>query len=258
MTMMPFIFFMLIIASMVSAGMMALGPAIQRSMTTDTTASLNKQAEVIFSWSASNNRIPDNTATATGFASIIGANTDAWSRPLVFAYDANLTSAANGGVCGRTSTSITQGGTNVAFVIISGGEDKQVASTPGVSGPYVGNLNTLSTADLSRVVTLEELKNRVGCYGTTQGKLKILNNELPKAKSKGAYAATLYADGGVVGAGYIWALPTKPAWLTVNPASGVFTKLSSAVGTYAVQVQVTDRQAPSPNVILRDFSLTVN
>jgi hypothetical protein len=258
MTMMPFIFFMLIIASMVSAGMMALGPALQRGMTTDTTASLNKQAEVIFSWSASNNRIPDSTATATGFASVIGTTTDAWSRPLVFAYDANLTSPANGGVCGRTSTSITQNASNVAFVIISGGVDGQINSTPGVSGAYAGNLNALSAADQSRIVTLEELKNRVGCYGSTQGKLKILNNELPKAKTKAAYAATLYADGGVVGTGYVWSLPIKPTWLSINPASGVFSKLSSAAGTYPVQVQITDHQTPSPNIVLRDYSLTVN
>jgi hypothetical protein len=97
--------------------------------------------------------------------------------------------------------------------MLSGGEDYQTTLN---SGPFSGS-PSLPTTYISRVVTLEELKNRAGCYGSTQGRLKILNNELPKVcdGSTSISYATLHAGGGVA-TGYSWSVQNAPTWLKCN------------------------------------------
>lgn len=116
---------------------------------------------------------------------------DPWGNTVVYLFDNNLTAAAASGICGRTSTNLTVNGTpNIAFALLSTAGDAFQSTWTGVPAfsttvftypaTALGTTATLATGDLFKIVTLEELKNRAGCYGGTQGQLKILNNELPK------------------------------------------------------------------------------
>lgn len=264
-TMLPLILFMFVIVGLLSAGYMMLGPKVQLGKKVETKAGLEKTVDAIISWSMANNasrhRLPLSSELITVFGA---APIDAWGNQLVYVYDDNIANSilsTFGGICGVTTTSITQGATNipVAFLILSRGNDNQLDSIPNTSGAYTGNLNSLSQADLFRIVTLEELKNRAGCYGSTQGRLKILNNELPNACAGSiSYPALLYANGGVPG--YSWSLIAPPAWITITPATGALAPVGSitaTTGTYPLAVRVTDSQALTANSIQKTLNLKV-
>ncbi|MDD2272721.1 MAG: LamG domain-containing protein [Desulfuromonadaceae bacterium] len=246
-TMLPLILFMFVIIGLVSAGVMMLGPKAQLGKTVETTKSLDSIANTVILWSASSRTLPPTLQTV-----FTGANPlDPWGNNILYLYDNNLTTTATGGICGRTTTNLNVNGTpNTAFALLSTSGDAlqstwsglPVLSTAVLTYPttVLGTTATLVTGDLFKIVSLEELKNRAGCYGSTQGRLKILNNELPSACSGSAYSATLYAEGGVPS--YTWTTAT-PGW-SINPSSGILSNPAPLAGL--VTVKLTDAQG-TPN-----------
>ena len=259
-TMLPLILFMFVIVGLLSAGYMMLGPKVQLGKTVETKAGLEKAADAIISWSVANGRLPDTVLPATNptyFLNIIPSQTDSWGRPFVYLYENTLANQASGGICGRTTTSYPAGCTDEttcnAFILISGGEDQTVNSVPATSQSFPATI-TLDNRDLTRTVTLAELKNRAGCYGSTQGRLKILNNELPSiCDGSSTYNATLVANGGV--AGYTWTIQGAPAWLTCNATpscTGSYTgptlalsAISAATPPVTLTVTLSDTNNPA-------------
>lgn len=229
-TMLPLILFMFVIVGLISAGYMMLGPKVQLGKTVETTKSLDSIANAVILWTASSRSLPTTLQTVfTG-----GNPLDPWGSNILYVFDNNLTNTATGGICGKTSTNLTANGTvNTAFVLISSAGDALQSVWSGAPAlalattayPTAGATTaTLVTGDLFKIVTLEELKNRAGCYGSTQGRLKILNNELPKVAS-GIDVGTqlkVFADGGVTTA-YDWnPLPSLTGLMftsTVNTVS---------------------------------------
>jgi hypothetical protein len=255
-TMMPLILFMFVIVGLISAGYMMLGPKVQLGKTVEAKAGLEKAVDAIISWSVANGRIPKDTE----FASTIPNQNDSWGKSIYYIYDetlANTTVASYGGICGKTHTYLTVQTCSdtacttpttitpdVAFVLLSGGANvnNQTRGTGPITAATTVNVFTTTTNidnyatdvnrveaydDLFKIVTLEELKNRAGCYSSTQGRLKILNNELPKVcdGSSSTSYATLHAGGGVA-TGYSWSVQNAPTWLKCNNSAcsgGTFT-----------------------------------
>lgn len=247
-TMLPLILFMFIIVGLVSAGMLLVGPKMQLGKTVETKAGLEKAVDAIVSWSVASGRLPDSV----GVAAILPYQNDPWTRPYVYTYDNNLTAIATGGLCGRTTTTLFNG-QQIAFVMLSGGNDFLVTSLPAVSGPFAGP-PTLLPADLFRIVTLDELKNRAGCYGSTQGRLKILNNELPKGCSGSAYSATIFGSGGV--APYpAYTITGLPAGLSA--AGSTISGNPTVTGTFPVSIQISDSHTPTANSVQKNLNLIV-
>jgi len=124
-----------------------------------------------------------------------------------------------------------------------------------------------------RTVNLAELKARAGCFGRTGGRLRIVNNELPKG-CKNTGIATLFADGGVPP--YRWcinnnlttagfavnnaitapdcsAVPTG-VWeaFTTSPQTAIL--YSANPGSYTATIVLRDSQG---NTTQRNYTLTV-
>lgn len=219
MALLPIILIFMLIGVLIGIGFSLFGPSIKRGKITDTRNSLEAATLAVISWSAANGRLPKDTE----FPGVVNNPNDAFGKPLVYLYDINLTDNATGGLCGRTSTTLSTTGTsiitNVAFIILSGGDDYKVDTNPGTSQASSGTV-TLPQTDLTRAVHIEELKNRAGCYSNTGGRLMIVNNELPRACSGAAtYNAAVYVVGGVPG--YTWATnPLFPtSWLAAPTLS---------------------------------------
>lgn len=211
MSLMNVIMLLFLVGVLTTAGVKMMGPLVQRGKINDTKTTVNSAVDAIISWSVANGRLP--TATELQANNILANPNDAWGKPLVYAYDSNLTATATGGLCGRT-TATSYNGQQVAFIIVSGGDDYTVTSLPASSQAFSGS-PTVATSDLSRVISLDELKAKAGCFGKTGGRLQIVNNELPTACFGINYTATLYATGGVPSNGnYFWAIQNRPSWLT--------------------------------------------
>jgi type II secretory pathway pseudopilin PulG len=213
----PIILTVIIVGALVSVGIAVLAPRVKQAKYNQARDTMTAAIDAVISWSAANGRLPDSTV----FPTVVRQDTDPWRKPLIYLYDGNLTTTATGGVCGRQTTGITAGAvTDIAFAIISGGDDYAVSSIPGAAGAFNGNLVAAAT-DIVRRVTLGELKTAAGCYGGTSGRLTILNNEMPRACSGQAYTAAVYAEQGVPfasGGAYKWCLKgTLPPGVTTAP-----------------------------------------
>lgn len=261
--MMPLILTMFVIVGLLSTGMMLLASSTQRAKTVEAIKSLDSTANAVVLWSASSRTLPPTLQTVfTG-----GNPLDPWGNTVVYIFDNNLTAIATGGICGRRSTSLTVNGTpNTAFALLSTAGDAFQSiwtGTPAFStavftypATVPGTTATLATGDLFRIITLEELKNRAGCYGSTQGRLKILNNELPKGCNGTPYSATIFAGGGV---------PPYPTY-TITGLAGTglsalganITGTPTTTGSFPVSVQVTDSHTPAATTVQKNLTLTVN
>ena len=236
MALMPLVLTIAIAGALIAAGMHLVGPMTQRMRTATTITLLEQVSRSVVAWSQTHGRLP----AAAEFHAAAGVDDDPWKKALVYAYDGDLTEIDSGGVCGRETTGLTVNGTaDAAFIIISGGKDFTVDTTPGTSGAHAGNV-TLSALDLAKVVSLVDLRNRVGCFDRTAGRLDLLNNELPEGCDGQAYTGDLFADGGV--APYTWTGTTVPAWLILTPAGGSchLSGPPSAPGTYPLALTLTD------------------
>jgi len=214
------------------------GPLMTAIKVRESKENLGAAGESVNSWASGNNRLPqwgDGTVDATNdeFVEVTRSTADAWGRPFIYLYDANLFNATptKDTICGRRTTTITLTDSNtsatipnVAYVILSAGDDAVANTTlygtvtnssgatvyansvinksgaltptaPATSASIAAN----TTDDLVRWVTLDELRTKVGCQGA---QLKIVNNELPYGYENSPYLVKLYRDGG--GGTYSW------------------------------------------------------
>jgi hypothetical protein len=253
-TLLNIIFLFVLIGALMAAGALLVEPMVKRGKIDATKTIINGAVDAVLSWSIANGRIPPD---AGAFAGVVGNPNDAWGSPLLYLFDSSLTNAGTGGLCGATATGSSYNGQPVAFVVLSAGDDHTVDSVPGASGALPGgNLGGLSMQDIFRVVSLEELKNRGGCFGTTAGRLRIINNELPRVCPGRPYTATIYAEGGVPG--YQWRVTNLPAALSTNPGAATWSSAAQTLqitGTGAlgtVTVEVRDNQG---NVAQKQLSI---
>lgn len=220
MTLLPLIFIIMIMGGLIAAGITVVAPLVKKAKYSDTQAAIDSAIKAIIGWSVANNRIPDASTGSTGFAAVAGNPNDAWGRPLVYLAADNLLNPSPAGICNRTTTNLRVSPVpgDIALVVVSGGDDYAVNTTPNTSQAYSGTV-TVSQNDIVRWLTLEELKSKSGCYGQTPGRLRILNNELPGACIGQSYSATLYSDGGVSPYNN-WTASAMPAGLSINLTSG--------------------------------------
>ncbi len=247
---MPIVLSFVIAGALIGAGMNLVGPMTRRLRTETAQQMLGRASRSVIAWSVANGRLP----TAAEFIVAAGVRDDPWQRPLVYVYDGNLVASAGGGLCGRQDTGIAANGlTDTAFIILSGGEDFSVDTTPGASGSYTGNA-AISPLDLAEVVTLAELRNRAGCFDRTGGRLILLNNELPEGCSAAAYGGDLFARGGVPP--YVWTATILPSWMTLTPAGTAChcSGTAPSPGVYPLVVTLTDAAG---TVVQRRFYITV-
>ena len=257
------IFVFIFIGVLITSGMKMYGSIATRGKINDTKGILENQVRVIVAWGVKNGHLPTSSEYAGGFGGT--APLDAWGKQISYVFNDTLAAAATGGLCGRTGTALQDSGVSMAFALISGGDDFSFQTT--VTGTVITAPTTAVTgaapqilanyqSDIYRTVPLEEMKNMAGCYGTTGGRLRIVNNELPNACSGSTtYQATLFADGGVPG--YTWTLTTSPSWVSVNAVTGAVTPGTSISGTtrsYPITVTLTDAAA---NSVQRNYNLSV-
>jgi hypothetical protein len=250
MALMPLVLTFVIAGSLIGAGMHLLGPKVTQIRVDSTIRLLDNATRSVVAWSVNHGRLP----TTAEFVAAAGVRDDAWQNDLVYVYDNNLTTAAGGGLCGREASGIAVNGTTeAAFLILSGGSDFAIDSTPAAPGAFAGNA-ALSGQDLTRVVSLDELRNRAGCFNRTGGRLVLLNNELPEGCSGEAYRGDLYGEGGV--APYVWSANILPGWLNLASSGAVY-RCSGTPGTpgnYPVEVVLTDSVGTS---VQRRFAVLV-
>lgn len=226
---------LVVIGLLIGLGTAMVGPLMTSIKVRESRENLGAAVESINGWAAGNNRLPD----ATEFGSTVRTPTDAWGRDFIYLYDNNLASGTitKDTICGRRSTSIiltdsntTASISNVAYVILSSGDDAAVQSTlitttgppvvaatlngtasgptivAGTRGYITGTVVANTSEDIVRWVTLDELRTKVGCQGA---QLKITTNELPYGYNNAAYGSNIYADGGVPfasGGKYSWCI----------------------------------------------------
>jgi hypothetical protein len=86
--------------------------------------------------------------------------------------------------------------------------------------------------------------------------LKITTTGLPTGVVNNSYSATVSATGGVTP--YTWSLSGNPAWLSINPSTGVLSGTPTATGTFGFTVKVTDSETPTAQTASANLSITVN
>lgn len=226
---------LVLIGGLVIAGYAMMGPIIKRGKITDTKTTINSAVDAIISWSVARGHIP---GTEAQFNEASVNQYDAWGRKLRYLYDGNLTTASStNAICNYAKTNLKINGIgDIAFAILSLGDDYEAQSS--WNGAVLSNDDstfmfaspllsitttpieaTLLSPDISRIVTLNELKARIGCAGYTLGQLRIVNNELPSVcKNSSSYSATLIADGGI-GSNYSWYISGAPSWLKCGAAA---------------------------------------
>lgn len=207
---------LVVIGLLIGLGVGMVGPLMTAIKVRESKENLGGAVESVNSWAAGNNRLPDSTS----FASTVRTPTDAWTRNLIYLYDANLApgTATKDTICGRRTTSLKLETTdpvskieNVAYALISQGADltdqrttldgaiipqnTQTAATGTIKYDNTDDVNKPVNDDLVRWVTLDELRTKVGCQGA---QLRIVNNELPYANKGAPYPTIpLTPDGGV-------------------------------------------------------------
>jgi hypothetical protein len=279
---------LVLIGGLVIAGYAMMGPIIKRGKITDTKTTINSAVDAIISWSVARGHIP---GTEAQFNEASVNQYDAWGRKLRYLYDKGLTIAPSGNaICNYMTTGLTINGTpNIAFAVMSLGDDYLATSEwnstaidsndtkfmyplhDGTNG--VTNSAIVTPPDIYRIVTLEELKAKIGCYGKTEGRLRIVNNELPKG-CKGTGVATIYADGGVTP--YKWcfnhniitdgfqisnaieapdctSVPSN-IWNAFPTSPTTQILYSNTTGTYTATVLLRDNQGTS---VRRNYQITV-
>ncbi|MEI6209338.1 MAG: hypothetical protein WCP20_21370 [Desulfuromonadales bacterium] len=279
------IIFFTLLGVLVSAGVRKFNSIVTLAKAKDTRTELERDVQMITAWAVRNGYWPTFKDYSSG---IFGSKPlDTWGRPLVYAYYSSPTRSSTSELCGRATSDITYNGQYVAFLLLSGGDDMTITSTPAASGAFSGALTSLAAEDMYRIVTLSELQSQAGCNGTTTGSLRILNNELPTVCYGGSYNAAVFATGGVPagGATYKWTIPVTavsplpsgyPAWLTVTAHSITLSpSLSTSpvyrdstglllAGTapyayipYSMMLAVKDNDS-TPNIMQRAYTINVS
>jgi hypothetical protein len=256
-TLLVVVFLLMFVAVVVSAGVSLIAPMVKHGRINDSKTRLNSDVDAILSWSVANKRIPKNSE----YQAVLASPNDAWGKQIIYLYDSKLadpTAAGYGGICGLNTTT-TYNGQQIAFVLVSGGDDMGIESTPNATQPFAG-APTLQLSDLVRVVPLDELQSRAGCSGSSPGGLRIVNNEIPNGCS-GKYKVTLYADGGVPSS-YAWQLVSAtattppPVWTPAPQAqSGAFAVFSSSTTPLGASNTITFQLADGQTTVQRTYNL---
>ena len=264
-TLLPLILMVVVFGALIGVGTGVIKQRVQKNQRLKAAETITSAIQSIFSWSIENGALPiwgDNTPDASRdeFCEIVKKTDDPWHQDFVYIYAGELTSGAGGGICGKTSTGISAVGSgNIAFAILSPGQDRTITSTPGASGAYAGAV-ALSPADIASVVTLEQLHNAMGCFSSTRGRLTLLNTDLPDACAGQTYEATLFAEGGVPAGTspfYTWTHTISAAWITgITPSNTHLTLQGTppSIGTETFDVTVIDLDG---NTFVRRFALDV-
>ena len=211
---------------------------------------IEKAVNAIISWTKETGRLPDNTE----FLSVTGISEDAWKNDFVYVYDGNLAGISSGGICGRQSTVISSAAlSDIAFIIISGGNDYTIDSTPKTSGPYAGNAS-LSNNDVIKTITLNRLRSNICLNQNQVNQLSILNKELPYICEGESYTATLFAQGGV--SPYSWSYDAKPPWLNLSQTGANYQcqGTPSANGYFTTEIVLRDSVG---NTVETQFEIAV-
>lgn len=221
---------LIIIGVILGMGAGLLGPLTKRAKYNKSEDIVNSAIESVLSYGASRNKLP-----VTGdFASTLSIPNDAYTKPLFYIVDSNLTDTTIGGICGRKTTNLTvkicpdltcssptDTINNVGFIVLSGAgnynnqtagteafssaETIKVFETDYVVDNYTGDMNRPEAYDdIVEWVGINELRTKVNCTGAA---LRIINNELPFTYSGDTYSASIFADGGVPfssGGDYRW------------------------------------------------------
>ena len=228
---------MILIGLIVGFGASLIGPLSIRAKRIESTETVAAGFEAIVGHAAANQGV---LPTTTEFTGIIKKRNDAWNRPVQYIYDAVLADGnpTTGDLCTRRATRITLrqcsdaacsapvSVANVAFVLLSGGENfnNQTAGTQAFNGAavidiyssgvggvdgFAGDMSRLEDYDdIVQWATLDEFRGRIGCRVP---QLNVLNNQLPPGRLGGSYSAALYVDGGVpfaAGGAYLWCIET--------------------------------------------------
>lgn len=229
---------LVVIGIVIGIGAGMIGPLTNLSKTRETKELLGATVESVNSWAASNNSLPN----AAGFTSVAKSPNDTWARNVIYLFDNTLYAAAptKDTICGRKTTALTiiNNGvspaaaiTNVAYLVLSLGEDAQI-NTTATDGPITISRTASGTitldpnvSDIVRWVTLDELRSKIGCQGA---QLKIVNNELPPATVAAQYpnatagsVLSITTDGGATPGTLRWCIEAPSA--TPLPAGLVFT-----------------------------------
>lgn len=265
MSLLNLVIILMLIGALVVAGASLVGPLVKRGKINETKTTLNSNADAAMNWTQTNGRLPDSSS----FAAMAVNRFDAWGKEIRYLYDANLALTSADSLCRATQTNLTVNTTsNVAFALISLGDDYTFdagtswSGSPAFSDATIyypvsssGTTATIANNDHFRIVTLAELQSRANCSGSTGGRLRIINNELPKACTGKPYTATLFADGGVpfpTADTYEWYVQNIPAGISVTPAGATsgYTRaakleLSGTPGALgAITVYLRDNRSP--------------
>ena len=250
------LFFFIMVGLLLSVGTKKFGAQVSQVKNNDTRKELERNVQMITAFGAKNGRVP----TFADYSASLGARpVDAWGKPLVFGYDSDLTKNSSGGICGKTGTNVSYNGQDVAFLLVSGGDDMVVSSIPSTSGAFNGALTALKPEDMYRIVTLKEMQEQASCFGVTQGGLRIVNNELPNACKRKSYSATVIGEGGVPRfasyTSYTYTFSGLPVGLAnSNQLGTIFGVTTTAKGRYPVSVTMSDAAA---NSVKRSYILNV-
>lgn len=237
---------LVIVGILVGLGAGLLGPLTKRAKYNESKDMVNSAVESVISYGASRNKLP----ITADFTSAITNPNDAWTKPLYYVVDSNLTSTALGGICGNKTTNITiticpdltcasptDTISDVAFIVLSGdgNYNNQTAGTQAIAAAttikvfevdyvvdnYAGDMNeSVAYDDIVDWVGINELRGKVNCTSTA---LKIINSELPFTYEGNIYNASIFADGGVpfsAGGDYRWCRQeSASSGLTFSPAT---------------------------------------
>ena len=261
----PLIMMVVVFGALVGVGMGVVKQRVEKEQRLKTVENMTAAVQAISSWSLLNGSLPqwgDNTPDTVidEFLEIVKQPEDAWQQDFIYSYATDLAQGMPGDICGKTTTTIPGSGTDfIAFLITSPGRDRIINTTPGTSGSYTGQV-TFAPDDISEVVTLAQLQNAIGCFGMVQGRLILLNDDLPDACSGQAYEAVIYAEGGVpllAPPFYSWTHTITAPWLTgITPLSRHLTLQGtpSAIGTETFDVSLSDREG---NTFQRQFNINI-
>jgi hypothetical protein len=261
----PLILMVVVFGALVGVGMGVVKQRVEKAQQIKTAENMTAAVRSISAWTMLNGSLPqwgDNTpdTVVDEFTEIVKQPEDAWQQDLIYSYASDLGPGMPGDICGKTATAIPGSGTDaIAFLITSPGPDRITNTLPGTPGAYTGPV-TLSSDDISKVVTLVQLQNAIGCFGIVQGRLILLNDDLPNACMGQAYEAALYAEGGVplpAPPFYNWSHTITAPWLTgITPRNRHLTLQGtpSALGTEIFDVSVSDRESTA---FQRRYSVTV-
>jgi prepilin-type N-terminal cleavage/methylation domain-containing protein len=134
MTLVEIAIVLVIIGIVIGLGTALVGPLTKRAKINDTKEIVNADVESVISFAASNRRLP--VPTGTEFTNNVRNPNDAWTKPLYYIVDTNLTTIPAGtsdAICGRKTTTYTicrdaactaaTNIQNVAFIVASGAEN---------------------------------------------------------------------------------------------------------------------------------------